>query len=108
MNARRFNLLLWSAAAACLAAALLVVIAGVTLPLDPAGDGTSRPAHAVATRSATRPTDAHWADADWSRPLRGPLTTAAAGNAGSVNAQPEAEAPGPITLLGTIGESLAI
>lgn len=109
MNARRLNLVLWTTAGCCLAAAILIVIAGMTLPLDQAMSG-SRPTQASTTLPATRPPGSGWASGDWSRPLRGPLTGSATAATNPADAPPEsaAEPSGPLTLLGTIGDSLAI
>lgn len=109
MNARRLNLVLWIAAGFCLLAAVLVVIAGVTLPLDQVA-GDARPAGASTTRPAPHAADSNWADGDWARPLRGPLTAFVNTGTSSADASSEstAQANGPLTLLGTIGDSLAI
>jgi hypothetical protein len=109
MNARRLNLVLWTAAGLFLVAAVLVVIAGATVPLDRVVVNVRAPTTPT-TRQAPRAADASWADGDWSRPLRGPLTGAATAAATSAETSSESatQPAGPLTLLGTIGDSLAI
>ena len=112
MIKRRINQALWGLAATCGAAAAAVLVAGWMMPLRP--DGTSsadRDSAAPATSSAPLPQlTAH--EPLWSMRLQGDIGASAGSPPEQARpaSEPAAPAPAgvPVTLVGTIGQSLAM
>ena len=131
MNARRVNTVLWSLAAACAAAAVAVLALGIFVPLAPPAVALQNDDPSLASpddrrvSAATRPSTATSAAGTmpplasfasiWSAPLRRLNLQGPAGQSGmsSPRAAPAAPAAtavvvAPLTLVGTIGDSLAL
>jgi hypothetical protein len=121
MNTRRINLALWVAAAGLAAAGVAVFAAGLLLPVDvdglAAADGRGNvddAAGRLVTGRRALPPLAEFEPA-WAARLRAPLAPAtapaggpAAGPAGDAPPVPPAAASPPVTLVGTIGDALAL
>ena len=111
MSVRRINLLLWTCAAALAAGAAAVLALAVMLPVEVApeavGSGTSR---LPATRPSTdRLPQLASFEPVWNLDLRKSLTTTVAtSQAQAVTAAAKTDNGLPITLVGTIGDSLAL
>lgn len=112
MTARQINQALWIATAACVALAAGVVLLGVALPVGSPGEAAGeaktggRPV-AAATTTAVPPLDSF--DAIWPKPLRRSLNEGVAAQAAATAAPPVSAAAGlPVSLAGTIGNSLAL
>jgi hypothetical protein len=115
MNARQINTMLWATAAALLAGGASAVALMLWLPLE--RQGASDAGHA---RSSTKPTTAPASlpplaafEKLWSTPLRQPLGAAAPMTQTTqepIVATPTTAdgAPPPVSLVGTIGTSLAM
>jgi hypothetical protein len=112
VNVRRANLVLWSATALLAAAAAGSVLLAVALPVEvneqaarPAADRRAGPV--AATRPAPAMDELRQA---WEAPLRQQLVETAAKPpaAGDGAIATPSQAPVPITLVGTIGQTLAL
>src|SRR6185312_189047 len=109
MTVKQINSLLTFTAVACCATAGLILACGLLIPLDTAYEfhASSTAVHMPTTLPST--VAAGSADeAFWSRPLRAPLSDAAPGADVSTQALTAAANPQSLTLVGTIGDSLAL
>jgi hypothetical protein len=109
MNVKQINSLLTSAALACCAGAALIVAGGLLIPLDWAAEsrGLSTAIHLPTSLPSTFTIDSA-DEALWSRPLRASLSDAAPGADGSNQTFAPTANPQSLTLVGTIGDSLAL
>ena len=109
MSARRLNQFLYATAAIVLAGAAAVLALGLTLPLDNTGGDPSRGAAPVAVADTALPPLASL-EPIWDLRLRGELTPAPAPQQPARLASDVAPAPQgiPVSLVGTVGDSLAI
>ena len=109
MQLRQTHRLLWSASAALLAAAILCAL-GLFVPLDPAARVDSSSASLSSTVSGpidpNRPLVAS-IDPALARPLRRPLQESAPAPPAAASA-PQPQVASSLTLVGTIGTSLAM
>jgi hypothetical protein len=109
MGARRINQILWSVAALLGVAAAAVLMLAMTLPLDVrAVEPTA--GRAAATQESSAPTLAPL-EPVWNLRLRGELPAPAAQHEPRVASAEVAPAGGdgvPVTLVGTVGDSLAM
>jgi hypothetical protein len=109
MTVKQINSLLTFAAVACCAAAGLILAGGLLIPLDSAIEShiASTAIHVPASLPSTVSADSA-DEAFWSRPLRASLSDAVPGAEGSIQTLTAATNPQSITLVGTIGDSLAL
>lgn len=112
MTTRQINVLLWASATALCAAALAVALWGILAPVGDVGAG-------AAAQPVTTPGNAQLASASlpslesfapvWSKPIRRPLVDGQmVASAPDTAAAPIADTSLPVTLVGTIGNSLAM
>jgi hypothetical protein len=110
MTVNRINSLLTLSAGACCAVAVLSLVAAVLLPFDSATDGDEA-ALATASASARDPATAPTSDpgeAVWARVFRAPLNDSTIGNGAAAPPVAAANNPQSLSLVGTIGDTLAL
>ena len=111
MSVRRINLLLWTCAAAMAAGAAAVLALAVMMPVEVTPlPGAARADRAPTTRAGTAGLpDLVAFEPVWKLDLRKSLTaTVAPSQAQAVTAAAKTDSGLPITLVGTIGDSLAL
>jgi len=113
MTARQINQALWAAAACLCGVAVIVLVFGVLLPTSVGNARTEAPGsgdkHAMPSAQASLPSLESF-ESIWAKPLRRTLVDSPAGSSPTTPAGPVVAAPGavPITLVGTIGTTLAM
>jgi hypothetical protein len=119
MNSRRINLVLWSAVPLLGAGAVAAVVVALVWPLEQPPPEQPRPARKLTVAAedgagALPPLSAF--EPIWQSPLRrrlgnkaaAPTPAQAAAAAAAASAAPVTDQPPPVTLVGTIGHSLAM
>lgn len=108
MSTRRINQALWALSATLAVSAAVVLIVGSTLPVDWRGIAAADDAHAPAQQNLSALPPLAALETLWNMPLRGELALVAAQTAVPAAGEVTAPAGLPVTLVGTIGESLAM
>jgi hypothetical protein len=117
VNVRKLNLCLWTAAGICSATAILCAAWGLLAPIEVDEPAAPKSAARPATSQASPDTQLSLATFEpiWALDLRRPLTgpAMAAGTSDTTqttdaNPGPPTAAGGPFTLVGTIGDSVAM
>lgn len=108
MTPRTLNTLLWTGAVTCVAGAALAVAVAVISPVNDVAPRSEHLRGAFATTRAVESSAAQFVlDDVWSRPLRAPLGDELVLTSHPPPSQPATGMP-QITLLGTIGHSVAL
>src|SRR4051812_48340886 len=106
MTPRQINLALWTATALMSAGAAVALVAGTAAPVPNAASGPVAPRVANAShRQRDDIENVDPSDAIWSRPMRDLSSASAAAQPAAATADPNAM---PLTLVGTVGRSLAL